>query len=392
MLKQLIIFFLIFSCLVLFSSCSLLDPDRLRGRINHVTNELFSQATITMPVLVTSTPTPTPTKIPSATPIPTDTLTPSPTPKPLVFYSSPTFEVLETQTLPISLKDAIKGVTDVTIPDDTVLRPGQLFIKSWRMTNNGEKTWKDGTKLMMDTTFDTDMPKVVKAVFIKENDWIDFTPGGWGSRVYNVGKGTEADLAVILMAPYQPGSYQIQFRLVTTDGEIIPTQFWMRFFVVSPTATPTPEPPTATPVLPSATPRSGVGTPLAVNIDVTPEPEAESYDWDGHWMVREPFITDQIVPANAWFDQNGEEMTGFIYDSTGNPIIVKGVLSEKGRTFTGEMFYPWQLKTTAVTWRMQFSHDQFHAVTSLGTLTDFAVCGGRNGANLPDSCALPSEE
>ena len=165
----------------------------------------------------------------------------------------------------------------------------------------------------------------------------------------------------------------------------------MRFFVVSPTETPTPEPPTATPVLPTNTPRPGIGTPIAVNVDITPEAEPEPYNWDGHWMVREPFLTDVTIPANAWFDQEGEELIGFIYDSSGNPIIVKGALTEKGKIFSGELFYPWQLKTTAVTWQMDPSRDQFQAVTPQGALIDSAVCGGRNGANLPNICALPSE-
>ena len=81
-------------------------------------------------------------------------------------------------------------------------------------------------------------------------------------------------------------------------------------------------------------------------------------------------------------------MIGFIYDSKGEPVIVKGALSDNGRTFTGELFYPWQLKTTAVTWRMLFTKNQFSAVTPLGTVTESTVCGGRGGANLPENCAI----
>lgn len=281
-------------------------------------------------------------------------------------------------------------MSDVTIPDDTVLQPGQLFIKSWRMTNSGDSTWEEGTKLMMDTTFDTDMPTVVKAIFVKENDWIDFTPGGWGNRVYNVGPGTKVDLAVILRAPLLAGSYQIQFRLVNTKGEIINTPFWMRFFVTAPTVTPTPEPPTKTPIQPDLPPDPDEIIPTAINAgSENSETEQELYDWSGHWMVREPF-SDETVPVNAWFYQSGEELTGFIYDSNGDPIIVKGAIFDKGRTFNGEIYYPWLKQTTPVVWKMQFNGDQFYAVSPLGVVDKTSVCGGRGGVNLPNDCALPA--
>ena len=376
---------------ILLSGCSILNPQSIRYKILHLEDELFSQATITMPVLVTSTFTLTPSLVPTRTPVPTETLTPSPTIKPTVIYSSPTFEYLPTESMPISARDGINQVSDVTIPDDTVMKPNQLFIKSWRMTNSGDSTWEEGTKLMLDTTFDTELPTVVKAIFLKENDWIDITPGGWGSRVYNVSPGTRVDLAVILRAPSQAGSYQIQFRLVNQKGEIINTPFWMRFFVAAPTQTPTPEPPTSTPVPPTGVPHDSQGTAIAVSVESAPAtPVPEEYNWTGHWMVREPFKGEKIDPAHAWLYQNGDEVTGFIYDEKGDPIIVKGALFDNGRTFNGEMFYPWQKDTSSVVWRMQATRDQFYAVTPLGVVTDSAVCGGRDGTNLPDYCALPA--
>ena len=352
---------------VLCSSCSVLNPRAIRYRAIHIWDELFSEATVTMPVLVTSTYTLTPTKVPTATLTPTITLTPTKTQVPWHNFVLPTFEFLETQSLPLSLRDSFNNVKDITIPDNTVLQPNQIFIKSWRMTNSGSATWEDGTKLMMDSVFDAELPTVVNAIFVKENDWVDFTPGGWGTRVYNVAPGTQVDLVVPLRAPSQPGSYQIQFRLVNANGEIINTPFWMQFYVEGPTATPSPEP------SPSAD-----------------EPLQETYDWTGHWMVREPFIAEEVKPVHAWLYQKGEELNGFIYDTSGNPIIVKGALFDGGRTFNGEIFYPWQKQTTPVIWRMQLTHDQFYAVTQLGVLDESAVCGGRNDANLPDSCALPA--
>ena len=390
MLKRSRFLFILIICLLL-AGCSIISPSTIRRKILHIEEELFSQATITMPVLVTSTYTLTPSLVPTATTKPTETFTPSPTIRPTIIYSSPTLEYLSTEALPVSLRDGINQMADVTIPDDTVLKPNQLFIKSWRMTNSGDSTWEEGTKLMMDTTFTTGLPTVVKAIFLKENDWIDFTPGGWGNRVYNVAPGTRVDLALILRAPEQPGSYQISFRLVNQKGEIINTNFWMRFFVQAPTETPTPEPPTNTPVPPEGTADPEQESPANSGAEAKPMPIVpENYNWTGQWMVREPFISGDTIPANAWLYQNGEEVTGFIYNSKGDPIMIKGAVFDNGRTFNGEIFYPWNKETTAVVWRMQRTGDQFYAVTPLGAVTDSAVCGGRNGANLPDYCALPA--
>ncbi len=367
MLKNIHAIGLIICICLLIAGCSVLSPAAIRARVNRIADDLFSQSTVTMPVLVTNTPTSTATPIPSVTPTSTATETPVPTLE-IIEYSSPTFEYLNTAELPLSAKDQFKNVSDVSIPDDAVLEPGQLFIKSWRMTNSGESVWTEDTKLMMNASYDTGMPDVVKAIFLKPNDWIDFTPGGWGSRVYNVAPGTEADLAVILKAPETPGTYQIHFRLVNPAGEIITTQMWMRFAVSKPTPTPSPTP-----------------------TSETPQPEVMPYDWSGRWMVREPFHADGIIPINAWLKQNEDEVLGFMYDSNGDPIIIKGALSESGRVFNGEIFYPWNKQTTAVSWRMQISRHQFHAITPGGLLDESAVCGARDGKNLPASCTLPAE-
>ena len=129
--------------LFIFTGCASLTPTAIRYKAVHIWEELFSEATVTMPVLVTSTYTLTPTKIPTATMTPTITLTPTKTTVPWSNFVLPTFEVLETQSLPLSVRDSINQVRDITIPDDTILQPNQLFIKSWRMTNSGSNTWDE---------------------------------------------------------------------------------------------------------------------------------------------------------------------------------------------------------------------------------------------------------
>ena len=87
---------------LLMSGCSLLDLNRFKYKVNSITDDLFSQATITMPVLVTPTSTPTSTPIPPATQTPTLAPTNTSTPYVPIQYSTPTFEVISTAELPLS--------------------------------------------------------------------------------------------------------------------------------------------------------------------------------------------------------------------------------------------------------------------------------------------------
>ncbi|MFZ0533435.1 MAG: NBR1-Ig-like domain-containing protein [Anaerolineales bacterium] len=76
--------------------------------------------------MVTQVPaTPTTVSLPTATstPIPTATMPPTPT--------------------SASCTNLAKFVADVTIPDDTEMLPGQVFIKTWRLQNVGTCTWSD---------------------------------------------------------------------------------------------------------------------------------------------------------------------------------------------------------------------------------------------------------
>lgn len=75
------------------------------------------------------------THIPTITPTPTRTSTPIPT-------IDRTRPPINTPTREIPCNKAVAGQPiDVTIPDDTVMTPGQPFSKTWRLENAGSCTW-----------------------------------------------------------------------------------------------------------------------------------------------------------------------------------------------------------------------------------------------------------
>ncbi len=124
---------------------------------------------------------------------------------------------------------------DVTIPDGTVMVPGESFSKTWRLENVGSCTW---------TRFYT-------LVFFSGNSLnahqTHYLPA-------EVDPGENIDLTVDMEAPMEEGEYQSNWMLRDADGELFgigpngDAPFWARIIVAvpetetpTPTVTPTPE-------------------------------------------------------------------------------------------------------------------------------------------------------
>src|SRR5690606_15189824 len=54
---------------------------------------------------------------------------------------TPVAQITETPEPTAGCTDLATFVQDVTIPDGTVVRPGQAFTKTWRLRNDGTCTW-----------------------------------------------------------------------------------------------------------------------------------------------------------------------------------------------------------------------------------------------------------
>ena len=133
-------------------------------------------ATATSPILATSTSAPLPT-IPPSSPIP------------------PTFPPAS----PTSSCNAAQFVADVTIPDGTLLEPGEAFTKTWRVKNSGTCSW---------TT-------AYSAVFSSGNSM-----GGPASQAIGgtVNPGQTIDISINFTAPTTAGDYTAYYKLRDAGG------------------------------------------------------------------------------------------------------------------------------------------------------------------------------
>ncbi len=167
----------------------------------------------------------------------------SPTPQPTV--ASPT---------PSSCTDKAAFVDDVTIRDNTELGGGEAFVKTWRLQNAGTCAWSTAYSLV----------------------FIGGTRMGAPSRVpmpTHVNPQNTVDLAVDMIAPSAPGTYQGFWKLTNANGEYFgigpagDQSFWVTIVVPSSTTV------TATP---TATPTSSISpTPSSTSeASQTPTPSA----------------------------------------------------------------------------------------------------------------------
>jgi hypothetical protein len=171
--------------------------------------------TASLPPTHTPPPTavPSPTAAPIHTPIPTATPTPTITPTPL-----PT-------PVPLECLDSAY-VADVTIRDNTRIRPGETFIKTWRVRNNGDCPWPYDTQLRVTRDGAIIAPDVL--------------------HVGTLDPGAETEISIEMTAPPTRARHRETRRLASGSDGFFGTNLTV---VIRVTGAPVP-----TPVAPSATP------------------------------------------------------------------------------------------------------------------------------------------
>ena len=161
-----------------------------------------------------------------------------------------------TVTVPPSTCDKAQFISDVSIPDGTVMLPGATFTKTWRLKNVGTCAWTTSYQLVFFSG--EQMGASSSAAFPK-----------------NVAIGETVDISINMTAPSAAGSYRGFWMFKNASGALfgIGTQankpWWVDIRVSGPTVTPggptrTPTP-TVTPGGPTVTPIAGSAYDFAAN-------------------------------------------------------------------------------------------------------------------------------
>lgn len=125
--------------------------------------------------------------------------------------------------------DIAQFVTDVTVPDGTVVLPGQAFTKTWRFKNVGTCSWTPSYAIVFSSGNSMNGPATQ-------------------AMTGNVNTNQTVDISVNLTAPSTPGDYTGYWKLRNASGVLF-SQFYVQIKVATPTATATPTSPVAEVVL-----------------------------------------------------------------------------------------------------------------------------------------------
>ncbi len=136
--------------------------------------------------------------------------------------SAPTAAVTPTASSEPNGCDNSAYIGDVTIPDGTILTPGQNFQKTWKLQNTGSCTWSTSYRL----------------VFLSGE-----AMGGSATRVVTpVFPGSRADISVDLTAPDSVGTYTGTWRMQNAAGQLFGTSITVVIRIRGGAATVTPGP------------------------------------------------------------------------------------------------------------------------------------------------------
>ncbi len=103
-------------------------------------------------------------------------------------------------------------VSDVTVPDGSVMTPGQEFLKTWKVRNTGDCTWGAGYTI----------------VYGGYNDKMSGVPAALSTTVI---PNQEVDVSVQFKAPTKAGEYLSAWRMANPSGYAFGQFFFIKIVV-----------------------------------------------------------------------------------------------------------------------------------------------------------------
>ncbi len=232
---------------------------------------------------------PTVTPVPESPP-PISEATPSTSPSP---NASPVDSASPTPASWTNCQPNAAFVADITVPDNSHIHPGALFRKTWRIQNNGECPWPEGTHLIFQEGEDLGAPHRIPLTSIAPDRMVD--------------------ASIEMQAPLNPGTYRGYWRLKSPGGEIFGAVLYVQIVVtdmpilLTAVATPTPQsttapttptliPPTQTPHLATPTPSPTSG-PDTTTVEPTETAEAEPVPTPPTCLAPDPMFVSVLHQA-----------------------------------------------------------------------------------------------
>ncbi|MBN2149327.1 MAG: hypothetical protein JW726_18210 [Anaerolineales bacterium] len=155
----------------------------------------------------------TPFRPPTLVPRPTTLSTPEVTPSAI-----PTEQLTATPTPPPSCTNNLGYIEDLTVPDGTVVQPGETLDKGWLVENSGTCNWNEGYRVRLVSGPDLGAP-TEQALFPARS-------------------GTQAIIHILFSAPSAPGLYQSAWQAYDPQQNAFGDPFFIQIVVGGPSPTP----------------------------------------------------------------------------------------------------------------------------------------------------------
>jgi lysozyme len=97
------------------------------------------------------------------------------------------------------MPDNLKFIDDITIPDNSLIKPGEPFLKTWRVKNSGDQAWGDGYQLVFATGNSFGAPLSVPLPPAQPDETVD--------------------VSVPMIAPSKPGTHRSLWRAKNAAGQ-----------------------------------------------------------------------------------------------------------------------------------------------------------------------------
>ena len=178
-----------------------------------------------------------PTDAISVQPAPSFTSQPSAMPTVTITITSPTQgsePILRSTATPTKdLCHQAEFLGDVTIPDGTVLNPGEIFFKVWRFQNTGTCPWLS-YEYDLAFSYGDQMSGPDSAVALFFPQGLSPQPilgdSSWADPMWQVEQGDVVDIPLLLRAPDEPGTFLSHWKLVDSSGVVV-SRFWVLIVV-----------------------------------------------------------------------------------------------------------------------------------------------------------------
>ena len=149
---------------------------------------------------------------PTPQPIPTETDIPEPEEPTATATEASAVVITNEEGTPVELCDSLSYVADVTVQDDTIMSPGQDFIKTWRVKNTGACPWGAGYVLTY-------------------AGYADEMAGQFIAMTEVIQPGDEVEVSVQFKAPDDAGEYLSAWTMQNPQGVEFPEIVFVKIIV-----------------------------------------------------------------------------------------------------------------------------------------------------------------